>query len=303
MSDQTLTLMAVHAHPDDELIGTGGVLARYAHEGIDTVLVTCTRGEVGEIHDPDLSEEEARPRLGDIRMAELNCALEIIGVKHSEQLGYRDSGMIDTPDNEDPRSFNKADMAEATGRLVRLVRQYRPAVIVTYNEIGGYGHPDHINAHRVAVAAFEAAADPNQYPDAGEPHQAQKLYYTSWNFKNWQQLIEEMKARGLKSPWGDDDEEQGDKTAEQREAERAEWMARMEAEQARQTTEVDTRAYAELVRRAAYCHRTQFSQDSFFYTMPDDLNDLAFGAETFARIKSFVPVPDGVEDDLFAGLR
>ncbi len=112
-----------------------------------------------------------------------------------------------------------------------------------------------------------------------------------------------MKARGLKSPWGDDDEEQGDKTAEQREAERAEWMARMEAEQARQTTEVDTRAYAELVRRAAYCHRTQFSQDSFFYTMPDDLNDLAFGAETFARIKSFVPVPDGVEDDLFAGLR
>ncbi len=301
MSNRILTLMAVHAHPDDELIGTGGVLARYSHEGVNTVLVTCTRGEVGEIHDPDLNEEEARPRLGDIRIAELNCALEIIGVKHSEQLGYRDSGMIGTPDNEDPRCFNKADLGEATGKLVRLVRQYKPDVITTYNEIGGYGHPDHINAHRIAVAAFDAAADPAQYPDAGEPHQAQKLYYTSWNFKRWQQMTEEMKARGLKSPWEDD--EDSDKTPEQREKEQTEWMERMQTEMARQTTEVDTHEYATLVRRAARCHRTQFSQDSFFYTLPEDLNHLAFGADTFARIKSFVPVPEGTETDLFAGIR
>ncbi len=302
MANHTLTFMAVHAHPDDELIGTGGVLARYSHEGINTVLVTCTRGEVGEIHDPDLDEEEARPRLGDIRIAELQCALDIIGVPHSEQLGYRDSGMIGTADNEDPRSFNKADLGEATGRLVRLVREYRPDVLVCYNETGGYGHPDHVNAHRITVAAYEAAADPAQYPDMGAPHQVQKLYYTSWNFKRWQALTEEMKARGLKPPFGDDDED-SDKTPEQREKEAAEWMERVKTEMARQTTEVDCREYVTLVRRAARCHRTQFSQDSFFYTLPDDLNELAFGKETFVRVKLLVDVAEGLETDLFAGLR
>lgn len=303
MSNQHLTLMAVHAHPDDELIGTGGILARYSQEGVNTVLVTCTRGEVGEIHDPDLNEEEARPILGEIRMGELACAVEVIGVKHSEQLGYRDSGMIGTPDNEDPRCFNKANLAEATGKLVQLIRQYRPDVLITYNENGGYGHPDHINAHRITVAAFDAAADPAQYPDAGEPHQAKKLYYTSWNYKRWEQLTEAMKARGLKSPW--EDEEDESKSPEQREQEQAEWMERIKTEMARQTTEIDTRAYAALVRKAALCHRTQFPQDSFFYTLPEDLNNLGFGAETFALIKSLVPQwqGEGLEDDLFAGIR
>ncbi len=303
MDNQTLTLMVVRAHPDDEVVGGGGALARYSHEGVNTVLVTCTRGEIGEIHDPDLSEEEARPRLGDIRTAELACAVAVLGIKHAEQLGYRDSGMADTADNQDPRSFNMADLGEATGKLVRLIRQYRPDVLVTDNEYGGYGHPDHINCHRISVAAFDAAADPEQYPDMGEAHQIKKLYYTSWNFKRWQALTEEMKARGLKSPFEDSEEEEAAKTPEQREQEQAAWMERLQKEQARQTTEIDTKEYAGLVRRAAYCHRTQFPQDSFFYTLPDELNELAFGFDTFARIKSLVEVPEGTETDLFAGIR
>src|SRR5688572_14466737 len=126
---EPLTLMAVHAHPDDEAIGTGGVLARAAAEGIRTVLVTCT--------------------VGAVRERELRAACAVLGVTHLELLGYRDSGMAGTDDNNHPDSFAQADLDDATARLVELVRQHRPSVIVTYNENGFYGHPDHINAHRI----------------------------------------------------------------------------------------------------------------------------------------------------------
>jgi len=304
MYNGKLTVMAVHAHPDDELIGTGPLLARYAHEGVECVLVTCTRGEAGEIHDPDLKEEEARPILGEIRLRELACALAILGVQHSEQLGYRDSGMVGTAENDDPRSFHMADMEEAVGRLVAHVRHYQPEVIVTYNEFGGYGHPDHINAHRIAVAAFDAAADPTLYPQAGAPWQAKKLYYTSWNIEEWQKLTETLKERGLPSPWGDD-EEPADLSEEDRQKRADETQKERErsiAEAARVTTKMDNTAYTNLVFQAARCHRSQFAQDGVFFTMPEDLQTLAFGHDWFIRARSLVAVAEKPESDLLVGL-
>src|SRR5487761_2564133 len=152
--DGRLTLMTVHAHPDDETIGTGGVMAKADADGRRAVLVTCTRGELGEIVDPELDTPGNHRRLGEMRAAELEAALGALGVTEWENLGYRDSGMMGEPGNLDPRSFWQADRDEAIGRLVWMVRRYRPDVITGYNSFGGYGHPDHVNAHRVAVGAF-----------------------------------------------------------------------------------------------------------------------------------------------------
>src|SRR4051794_40495505 len=151
---EPLTLMAVHAHPDDEAISTGGVLALAAAQGIRTVLVTCTGGEVGEIAPDTQVSAEA---LGEVRERELREACKLLNITHLELLGYRDSGMIGTADNENPASFAQADLTVATARLVELVRKYRPQVLVTYNENGFYGHPDHINAHRITAGAYELA--------------------------------------------------------------------------------------------------------------------------------------------------
>src|SRR5579859_7411343 len=144
--------MVVHAHPDDELFGTGGTFARYADEGDSTILVCATGGEEGEIHDPDLDPVEAKPRLGEIRKEELRCSAAVLRIGTVEYLGYRDSGMVGTPENANPASFHQADLTEATARLVRLVRRYRPQVLVSYNDFGGYGHPDHIKAYLITRA-------------------------------------------------------------------------------------------------------------------------------------------------------
>src|SRR4029079_4506546 len=136
--------MAVHAHPDDEVVFTGGTLAQYGDRGVRTVLVTATGGEEGEIHDPDLVEEEARPRLREIRLGELRRGIEVLGISDLELLGYRDSGMVGTEPNARPDNFHNADMDEATQKLVALVRKFKPQVLITYDEFGAYGHPDHI---------------------------------------------------------------------------------------------------------------------------------------------------------------
>src|SRR5918997_5464174 len=138
---EPLTLMVIHAHPDDEVIGTGGIFARYAAEGVRTVLVTCTLGEEGEIVVPELDTPENHARLAEIRREELNESVKILSIGDLEILPYRDSGMVGRPSNEHPECFNQADRHEATGRLVSLVRKYRPQVLITYNEHGGYGHP------------------------------------------------------------------------------------------------------------------------------------------------------------------
>jgi mycothiol conjugate amidase Mca len=283
---EPLSLMIVHAHPDDETIGTGGILARYSQEGVQTVLVMCTLGEEGEIVLPELDTEENHTRLAEIRRGELQAAVDHLGLKHLEILPYRDSGMAGTPSNEHPECFAQADLDEATGRLVQLVRKYRPQVLMSYNEHGGYGHPDHINAHKITVAAFDAAGDPTKYPEAGPTWTPDKLYYISFRRALWLSAWQAMRERGLKTPM---DEEGFD--------------ANRFVDDPRNTTNIDVAAYLPQKIAALREHRTQIRPDWFWLAVPEDLRADLFTCEHFIRIASRVAVPEGEETDLFAGLR
>src|ERR687898_3255465 len=174
------TLMTVHAHPDDETIGTGGTMAKAVAAGHRVVLVTCTRGEMGEIVVPDLDTPDNHRRLGELRAGELERAMGQLGVTEWENLGYHDSDMMGRPGNHDPRSFWQADLDEAARRLVWLIRRYQPDVVTTYNAFGGYGHPDHIRVHDVTVRAFPRAGDASWYQEqletGLEPWAPAKLY-------------------------------------------------------------------------------------------------------------------------------
>src|SRR5674476_587590 len=203
--DRRRTLMTVHAHPDDETIGTGGVMAKGVADGHRVVLVTCTRGELGEIVDPELDTPQNHRRLGEIRAAELEAAMGALGVTEWENLGYRDSGMMGESGNRDPRSFWQADRDEAIGRLVWMVRRYRPDVITAYNSFGGYGHPDHVNAHRVAVGAFYRAGDPEWYPEQLAPeHGGTGLAEANGGLGPWApaKLYEQAMGRGRREALG-----------------------------------------------------------------------------------------------------
>jgi len=282
---EPLTLMAVHAHPDDEAIGTGGVLAHAAASGVKTVLVTCTGGEVGEIS-PHTDVTAAS--LAEVREGELRAACEILNVSHLELLGYRDSGMAGTPDNEHPEAFARADLDHATSRVVELVRKYRPQVIVTYDENGFYGHPDHINAHRVAVGAFARAGDPSHPSPTGlEPWQPAKLYYTAVAQSAMVQFGAKLREAGVQSPVD------GDAEAEEHPWGTPDHLV---------TTVVDVTPYVEQKRAALFAHATQMGPDVFFSKIPPALFHELFGQETFRLVTSHVEVsvPEG---DLFSGLR
>jgi mycothiol conjugate amidase Mca len=287
MAEQ-LTLMTVHAHPDDEVFSTGGVLAKYSDQGIHTVLVTCTDGSEGEIVDPTMNVEEVKPRLAEVRRRELEGAAKMLGIGSLEMLGYRDSGMAGKESNQNPASFHMAGAEEATGRLVRLVRKHRPQVLVSYDENGSYGHPDHIKAHQITALAFDAAGNPTRYPDAGPAWQPQKLYICGRSQRQadrWRQMAEEL---NLDIPWlrapRDINEPPRGIPSE------------------RVTTIVDVARYAPRKRAAFEAHRTQISPEFFVYKLPDEVLARAFNDEEFIRVRSLVeaPIP---EDDLFAGLR
>lgn len=308
-----LTLMTVHAHPDDEVIGTGGVMARAVAEGHRVVLVTCTRGEMGEIVVPELDTPENHRRLGEIRAGELEAAMEALGVIEWENLGYRDSDMLGRPGNRDPRSFWQADIDEAIGRLTWLVRRYRPDVMTTYNDFGGYGHPDHVNAHKVAVGAFYRAGDPEWYPEqvapehGGEgpaeenggvaPWAPAKLYEQATSRARRESLAARLEAAGRRSFWsrpeGDDPEAL---------AQWEEFMRRSTVNDEAITTTVDCRAYADRRWAALLAHRTQISlTESPMLALGRDAMAELMGMETFilkaSRVRSEFP-----ESDLFAGL-
>jgi LmbE family N-acetylglucosaminyl deacetylase len=286
MADEPLTLMAVLAHPDDE-VWTGATLARYADQGFRTILVTATLGEEGEIRDPDLDPEEARERLGEIRETELRRSAEIFGISQLYILGYRDSGMAGTPANEDARNFHNADPHDAVGRLVRIIRQERPQVILTDNERGTYGHPDHLATNRTTIAAFDAAGDPTQYPDELlEPWQPQKLYYAAFARSDFLRMRELMREHEIS--WGDGEDSE-------------EWLEFTVPDEL-VTARIDVLPYRSRVRDAMRAHRTQISPDDFWLNMPDDLAATIQGADAFTRARSLVEVPVP-EDDLFAGLR
>lgn len=285
---ERLTLMAVHAHPDDECMSTGGVLLRYGREGMRTVLVTATRGEEGEVVDPEMDPAAVKPKLGDVRVAELERACQYLEVQHLHVLGYRDSGMVGWEANNHPACLAQAELSEATGRLVRLMRELRPHVVTCYDENGGYGHPDHIQVHRMTVAAFHAAGDATQYPDIGPaPWQPQKLYYTAYPRSFIFTRYEIMRAMGAPVP--SDRPDFDPKTVGGTPDEII-------------TTHVDVRDFMLLKMQALQCHRTQIAPDWWFTRLPHDVIREKFGMECFIRMASHVPV-DGPEDDLFAGLR
>jgi N-acetyl-1-D-myo-inositol-2-amino-2-deoxy-alpha-D-glucopyranoside deacetylase len=275
------TLLAVHAHPDDECISTGGILARYAAEGVRTVLVTCTDGAVGEISDPSLATPE---NLAEVRSGELDESARLLKVGRLVKLGYRDSGMAGTADNDDPRSFLQSSFEEAVARVVRVVREERPLVVVTYNENGGYGHPDHIRAHQVAVAAFHAAGEAARYPDAGPAWAPSKLYYAVVPRSAMRAFGDRLRAAGIEAPF--------------REVRDSEEMPFGVADEL-VTSFVDVSAYVAAKRASLVAHRTQMGPEQFFMRLPEAVFGEIFGRESFQRVEGSGPVP---EDDLFVGL-
>ena len=264
-------------------------MARYAAEGARVVCVTCTGGEHGEIVVPELDTPENHARLGEIRAEELRRALARLGSVESRRLGYVDSGMMGTPENDAPESFWKADFDEAVDRLLEIVREVRPHVMVGYNDFGGYGHPDHIRAALIAKAAFERTAG-----EAGAPL---KLYETAGGNRRREEVMARAAERGVKSWWGGSEEE----TAEQK-AEREAFMRKMAEAQGPVTTVIDVSDHIPAKLAALREHVTQLPADGFFLALTeDDWRELMPVEEFTLKVsRTGVRLP---EDDLFAGLR
>jgi LmbE family N-acetylglucosaminyl deacetylase len=273
----TLTLMAVHAHPDDEASSTGGVLAKYAGEGIQTVVVTCTNGEFGDTLSgvkpgQDGHDEQA---VAEIRIAELRESAKHLAVSHLELLGYHDSGMPDWEYQARPDAFCNVPLSEVAGRIGELIERYRPQVVITYDADGAYQHPDHVHAARSAVAAAGATGIPD------------KLYLTAMRRSAWRELWEALRERGVEVPDTREIDEQ--------------MLRQMEETERRITTSVDIRDVLDRKREALLSHASQI-QESWFNQVPPDVAVRVFGYESFIRASDTTgaPVP---EDDLFAGLR
>jgi mycothiol S-conjugate amidase len=284
----TACLLTIHAHPDDESSKGPGTIARYAAAGTRTVLVTCTGGEAGDIINAAADSEEARTDLAAVRRRELDEAVEIIGYHRLHWLGYRDSGMPGTPTNEHPDCFHQADLDEAVGRLVRIVREERPQVMVAYGPgDAGRGHPDHIRTYEIGIAAFERAGDPAWYPEAGQPWEPTKLYYVGvFSRPRLQAMHEWLTAQELESPWG----------------ERLIAMAEMPD---RTTTRIDISDHLDVGRRALLAHRTQIDPAGHWFRVPLDVLAELHPYEDYELAVSRVPTawPEGeFETDLFAGV-
>jgi LmbE family N-acetylglucosaminyl deacetylase len=269
--------MVVHAHPDDEVFGTGGVIAKTLARGDRVVVVYCTSGEEGEIHHPELSVEEAKPRLGELRRQEASEALRILGGAEPVFLNYRDSGMRDTEANQNPAAFMNAPLEEARDRLIDVIVRTRPDVMVTYGEDGGYGHPDHVMANRITRAAFERTSS--------EPWGPKKLYYSARSREGFKSYALGLQEIGLKIPWMKDDynfDEYGVPNDEI-------------------TALIDISAYAPLKKQALAVHRTQIPAEFFYLSIPDEGLARYSGVEYFQRIVPR-PEPGEHESDLFEGI-
>lgn len=304
--------MTVHAHPDDETIGTGGLMAKAVRDGHRVVLVTGTRGELGEIVVPEMDTPENHRRLGELRMAELEAAMDELGVTEWENLGYRDSGMMGTEGNRDPRSFWQADLDEATGRLVWFVRRVRPDVLVTYNDFGGYGHPDHIRAHEVTVRAWDRAGDPAWYPEQLAPEHGgtgpveadgglvpwtpRKLYEQAIPASVRNAMRARMEALGEPSFWSEPKDAPPEELARWHSA-----MARILVPDERVTTWVDVDAVLERKWAAILRHVTQMSPKSSFLLPGLEAWRESWSREAYILRAARIPAPLP-ESDVFAGL-
>lgn len=296
------TIMTVHAHPDDEIIGTGGLMAKSVAAGLRVVLVTGTRGEQGEIVVPEMDTPDNHRRLGEIRAGELERAMAVLGVTEWENLGYRDSDMMGRPGNLDPRTFWQADLDEAAGRLTWLIRRYQPDVITTYNEFGGYGHPDHIRVHDVSVRAFDRAGDPAWYPaqlaDGGvtvwEPA---KLYEQAIPVSVRAKMAQALRATGRRSFW-----EPPDDASPEQVAEFEAFAAKMLVPDERVTTWVDISGDPlDRKWRAIQEHATQISMDNPFMVFGKSGWADGWSSEAYilrsSRVATSTP-----ETDVFAGI-
>jgi N-acetyl-1-D-myo-inositol-2-amino-2-deoxy-alpha-D-glucopyranoside deacetylase len=289
-------MLLVHAHPDDETINNGATMARYVAEGASVTLLTCTLGEEGEILVPELEQLAAdqADQLGGYRIGELRAAMAALGVTDFRFLGgagrYRDSGMMGTPANGHARAFWNADLDEAVAHAVSVVREVRPQVVVTYDENGGYGHPDHIQAHRVAMGAVGKAADPTYRPELGEPWDVAKVYWSCVPRSVLQSGIEAMAEMGKSFfegvssaddlPFGVSDDVV--------------------------TAAVDGRKFADRKDAAMRAHPTQIKVDGPFFALSNNLGLEVLGVEYYQLVRGergpAGPGPEGWEDDLFAGL-
>ena len=283
-----LRLMHVHAHPDDESSKGAASTAKYVAEGVDVHVVTCTGGERGSILNPKMDRPDVLANITEIRRQEMERARDILGV-HQDWLGFVDSGW---PEG-DPKlplpegCFGLIDVDVAAERLVHLIRKFRPHVLTTYDEKGGYPHPDHIQCHNVSVAAYEAAGDPDRYPDAGEPWQPLKLYYHhGFNRPRTQALHDAMLEHGLESPYAD----------------RLKDWKPDPAHDARITTRVPCADYFGVRDQALLAHATQIDPDGHWFAIPRELQQQVWPTEDYELARSLVET-ELPEDDLFAGIR
>ena len=293
-----LCLLTLHAHPDDEASKGAPTCARYHAEGVRTVLVCCTGGEEGDLQNPGLREpgqrfhgvsaEQEKALLAELRPGELARAAEIIGFDEVVMLGYRDSGMVDSPANHHPGSFHAAPLDEAVGRLVAIIRRERPQVIITYgDDQRGYPHPDHVKVHDIPLPAFERAGDPSWYPEAGEPWQPLKLYYTVWSRARLLAVHEGMLRHRGESPYEQD------------------WLDRPSHDD-RITTRLEIGDYLWARTGALKAHATQVDPtEPWWFGLTDEQLAEVYPWEDWILARSLVgsPAEGELEDDLFAGVR
>ena len=250
---EPLCVLTIHAHPDDESSKGAATIAKYGAQGVRTVLVCCTGGELGDIANPAMKKPGVLENLFEIRMAELKAASEIIGFDEVIMLGYRDSGMAESEGNNDPTSFHQAPMEEAVERIVAIIRRIRPQVILTYaDDQQGYPHPDHLKVHDISNPAFDRAGDPAWYPNAGEPWTPLKLYYSTWSKARMTATHAKFVELEIKSPYDE------------------RWMNRPWQDH-RITTRIEVEEYYDVRVNALTAHATQIDpNESFWFGLPHD---------------------------------
>ena len=277
-------VLTVHAHPDDESSKGAGTVRRLADQGGHALLVTCTGGEAGDILNEAMRRPEIEADLPAVRRAELEAAADAIGYSQVVLLGYRDSGMPDTPENEHPDAFANGDFSVQVGVLVKVIRAFRPHVIITYgDDQKHYPHPDHLRVHDISLPAFERAGDRTWYPEHGEPWNPAKLYYSMWSRERILEMHTKFVELGLESPYGE------------------RWLNRPEPEVAATTT-IDVRGTYGARKAALLAHATQIDPGSpFWFGLPDEVAAEVYPYEDYRLAQSRVPT-EVPESDLFAGV-
>jgi mycothiol S-conjugate amidase len=286
-------MMTVHAHPDDESSKGAATMVKYLADGHEVMVVTCTGGEAGSILNPAMDRPEVLENMSEVRKAEMARAVEILGVQH-RWLGFVDSGL---PEG-DPKPplpdgcFALVPTEEAAAPLVAAIREFRPHVLVTYDENGGYPHPDHIKTHEISMVAFDAAGDPDRYPEAGEPWQPLKLYYShGFSFTRLMAVHKALLDRGMESPYAEMLKSiESDATAERR-----------PDPGLRVTTKVECAEYFPVRDEALKAHATQIDPTSRWFAVPQDILREVWPTEDYELVRSLVDAPTP-EDDLFNGI-